>query len=292
MGCDSMKILTIPNNKFQKITTDGVILGIQDLSVNMPFYISIDDLKDYMKLKEEGKQIFIMLNKNMHNKDLEQLKKIMLELEQYSIDGVFYYDVSVVSLKKELQVSYPLIWSQEHLTTNAGTCNFWASHGVKGAYLSSEITLDEIKEIRKSTNVSLFVNIFGYLPMFDSKRHLVKNYLECFGLEENGNLYYLEKEGNKYPIVDDHNGTTVYSAHILNVIKEVLELEQIGIEYAVLNSFLIEENTFNQVTNLLQNLTEENKEETEKTVNELCKQNVDKGFLYTETVYKIKGENI
>lgn len=292
MGCDSMKILTIPNNKFQKITTDGVILGIQDLSVNMPFYISIDDLKDYMKLKEEGKQIFIMLNKNMHNKDLEQLKKIMLELEQYSIDGVFYYDVSVVSLKKELQVSYPLIWSQEHLTTNAGTCNFWASHGVKGAYLSNEITLDEIKEIRKSTNVSLFVNIFGYLPMFDSKRHLVKNYLECFGLKENGNLYYLEKEGNKYPIVDDHNGTTVYSAHILNAIKEVLELEQIGIEYAVLNSFLIEENTFNQVTNLLQNLTEENKEETEKTVNELCKQNVDKGFLYTETVYKIKGENI
>lgn len=292
MGCDSMKILTIPSNKSQKIVTDGVILGIQDLSVNIPFYILIEDLKNYMKLKEEGKQIFIMLNKNMHNKDLEKLKKIMLELEQYSIDGVFYYDVSVVSLKKELQVSYPLIWSQEHLTTNASTCNFWASHGVKGAYLSSEITLDEIKEIRKSTNVSLFVNIFGYLPMFDSKRHLVKNYLECFGLKENGNLYYLEKEGNKYPIVDDHNGTTVYSAHILNAIKEVLELKQIGIEYAVLNSFLIEENTFNQVTNLLQNLTEENKEETEKTVNELCKQNVDKGFLYTETVYKIKGENI
>ncbi len=287
-----MKILTIPSNKSQKIVTDGVILGIQDLSVNIPFYILIEDLKNYMKLKEEGKQIFIMLNKNMHNKDLEKLKKIMLELEQYSIDGVFYYDVSVVSLKKELQVSYPLIWSQEHLTTNASTCNFWASHGVKGAYLSSEITLDEIKEIRKSTNVSLFVNIFGYLPMFDSKRHLVKNYLECFGLKENGNLYYLEKEGNKYPIVDDHNGTTVYSAHILNAIKEVLELKQIGIEYAVLNSFLIEENTFNQVTNLLQNLTEENKEETEKTVNELCKQNVDKGFLYTETVYKIKGENI
>lgn len=285
-----MKILTIPSTKSEEILTDGVILGIQDLSVNLPFYIQVDDLNQYKNLKKEGKKIFIMLNKNMHNKDLEQLRKVMIELEQYSIDGVFYYDISVVNLKKELRVSYPIIWSQEHMTTNAGTCNFWASHGVEGAYLSSEITLEEIKKIRRNTDISLFVNIFGYLPMFDSKRHLVKNYLECFQLEKNGDLYYLEKEGNTYPIVDDKNGTTVYSAHILNAIKEVLELKNMGIEYAVLNSFLIEESVFNQVINLLQNLTEENKEQVENDVNELCKQNVDKGFLYTETIYKIKGE--
>lgn len=290
MGCESMKILTIPSTKSEEILTDGVILGIQDLSVNLPFYIQVDDLNQYKNLKKEGKKIFIMLNKNMHNKDLEQLRKVMIELEQYSIDGVFYYDISVVNLKKELRVSYPIIWSQEHMTTNAGTCNFWASHGVEGAYLSSEITLEEIKKIRRNTDISLFVNIFGYLPMFDSKRHLVKNYLECFQLEKNGDLYYLEKEGNTYPIVDDKNGTTVYSAHILNAIKEVLELKNMGIEYAVLNSFLIEESVFNQVINLLQNLTEENKEQVENDVNELCKQNVDKGFLYTETIYKIKGE--
>ncbi len=290
MGCDSMKILTIPSKKSEKILTDGVILGIQNLSVNMPFYISIEDLNEYKKLKEEGKKVFIMLNKNMHNKDLESLKKTMLELEKYPIDGVFYYDISIVRLKKELQITYPLIWSQEHLTTNAGTCNFWASHGVKGTYLSSEITLEEIKEIRKNTDVSLFVNVFGYLPMFDSKRHLVKNYLECFGLEENGNLYYLEKEGKTYPIIDDNNGTVVYSAHILNAITEILELERMGIEYAILNSFLIEENVFCQIVSLLQNLTEGNKEQVESSVNELCRQNVDKGFLYTETIYKIKGE--
>lgn len=286
-----METLTIPNQKSQKIITDGVILGIRYLSVNLPFSISVEELKDYRKLKQEGKKIFIMLNKNMHNKDLEPLKKVMIELEQYPIDGVFYYDISVVNLKKELGLSYPLIWSQEHLTTNAETCNFWASHGIKGAYLSSEITLEEIKEIRKNTKLSLFVNVFGYLPMFDSKRHLVKNYVNYFHLEEKGNLYYLEKEGKKYPIVDDENGTTVYSAHILNAIKETLELEKIGIQYVILNSFLIEENIFHKIVSLLKNLTEENKKEIENTVNQLCLQNVDKGFLYTETVYKIKGEN-
>ncbi len=287
-----MDLLTIPSKKEQNITSDGVILGIKSLSVNLPFYIELEDLQDYMDLKKRGKKIFIMLNKNMHNKDLEKLKKTMLELEQYSIDGVFYYDISVVNLKEKLQISYPLIWSQEHLTTNAGTCNFWAQHGIEGVYLSSEITLNEIEEIRKNTNVSLFVNIFGYLPMFDSKRHLVKNYLKCFRLTENGNLYYLKKEGNEYPIVDDENGTTVYSAHILNAAKEVLKLQQIGTEYVVLNSFLIEEEAFHQIVHLLQNLTEENQEQIENTINKLCRQNVDKGFLYKETIYKIKGENV
>ena len=37
--------------------------------------------------------------------------------------------------------------------------------------------LDNILEIRKNTQVKLMVNIFGYLPMFVSKRHIVKNYL-------------------------------------------------------------------------------------------------------------------
>lgn len=51
-----MEILTIPNKKSQQIMTDGIILGIQELSVNMPFYISIEDLNEYRKLKEEGKK--------------------------------------------------------------------------------------------------------------------------------------------------------------------------------------------------------------------------------------------
>ena len=38
--------------------------------------------------------------------------------------------------------------------------------------------------------------------MFVSKRHLVKNYLECFNLKDDSDLHYLEKEGKKYPILD------------------------------------------------------------------------------------------
>lgn len=286
MGSEYMEILSIPSWK-GIIQTDGIILGIKGLSVNLPFYIEVEELEEFCKQK---KKIFIMLNKNMHNKDLEKLKNVMLQLEKFPISGVFYYDISIVNLKQKLHVTYPLIWSQEHLTTNASTCNFWASFGVSGAYLSSEITLEEISEIRKNTKIALFVNVFGHIPMFDSKRHLVKNYLNYFKLKESGDLYYIEKEGKKYPIVDDENGTTVYSTHILNAISEILYFRNIDIDYVILNSFGLENETFQKIEKIVMNLTEENKEESEKNVNTLCQENVDKGFLYTETVYKIKGE--
>lgn len=285
-----MDKLMIPSSKKMILEclefVDGMILGIQNLSVNLPFYIELEDLK---KIKTD-KKIFIMLNKNMHNKDLEPLKNALLELENYGIAGVFYYDASVVELKNKLNLSYPLIWSQEHLTTNAMTCNFWKNYQVSGAYLSSEITLEEIKEIRKNTEISLFINVFGYLPMFDSKRHLVKNYLEYFQFQHEGELYFLEKEGNRYPIIDDEQGTTVYSSYILNAIEEIPLFEKIGIDYVVFNSFLIDSNHFKSILEKIKTMTLNNQKEVIKNVNLLCKYNVDKGFLYKETVYKVKGE--
>lgn len=269
---------------------DGIILGIHGLSVNVPLTVSLEEMKILLEIKKQGKKIFVMLNKNMHNQDLEDLKKALQTLEHYQIDGIFYYDISVVQLKETLGISTPLIWSQEHLTTNAGTCNFWKNFGCTGAYLSNEITLEEIKEIRENTTMELFLNIFGFLPMFDSKRHLVKNYLNCFSLPIKGDCYYIEKEGKIYPIIDDELGTTVYSCYILNALPEYLQFQKIGIDYVILNSFHIDNKVFQKIVQRLQNLTEENKDSIFEQVNELLEAPIDKGFLYKETVYKIKGE--
>lgn len=269
--------------------SDGIILGVKNLSVNLPFYIDVEELEPYKNIKNQGKYLFIMLNKNMHNDDLEYLKKVMIVLSKYSIDGVFFYDIGVFHLKETLNLSYPFIWSQEHLTTNAETCNYWFSHGVTGVYLSNEITKQEIYDIRIGTDAQLFLNIFGYLPMFCSKRHLVKNYLKHFKLSSNGDFYYMEKENKKYPIIDDDNGTTVYSSHILNAVSEYFDFVNMDIEYVIFNSFHILPSTFYQILDLFSNMTEENKVKQVRLISELCQGNDDRGFLYKETVYKIKG---
>ena len=61
----------------------------------------------------------------------DYLKAVLLELNNYDITGVMYYDISIVNLKEKLNLKYDLVWSQEHLTTNYFTCNYWYSKSIK-----------------------------------------------------------------------------------------------------------------------------------------------------------------
>lgn len=267
---------------------DSYLFGIKGYSTNMPIYYSLAELKPIITtLTNAGKEVFISLNKNMHANDLNGLRTLLGELDTLSIAGIFYYDVALVTLKKEGVYHLPIIWNQEHLTTNYNTCLFWQEQGVDMVSLSSEITLDEIKNIREHIDMPLIVPIFGYLPMFVSRRHLVQNYLEKFAMSSSHHLHYIKKEGYTYPIVDDETGTEVYSHHILNGVSESLTLEEIGIDYLLFNSFQIPNEQMLEVLKCYQQVTNENKEEVEGKLASLIP-NLDKGFFYKETIFKVK----
>ena len=123
---------------------DAFLFGVEDFSVNFPFYLTKKDItKVVTEIKGSGKEVFISLNKNFHHDELDSLKSLLTELNELNLDGIFYYDVALVNLKKEGYFSIPLVWNQEHLTTNYDTCNFWQNQGVEMVSLSSEITLED-----------------------------------------------------------------------------------------------------------------------------------------------------
>lgn len=272
-----MKTLIIPNSLEQikkcENYIDGVVVGLKGLSVNVNLYLTIEEI-NALKI---DKEVFVAINKNIHNKDLDVLTNALKNLK--NIKGILYYDAAVVRLYNQIKPNYDLVWSQEHLATSAVTCNYWYQNNVNYAYLSAEITLDEILEISESTSMKLMVPIFGYLPMFVSKRHLVKNYLEYFKLKDDSELNFLEKEGKIYPIIDSEV-TMVYSANILNGISALEPLEN-KIEYVVLNAFNIDDEKFLKVCEIYKN--RKNLEEIETMFS-----NLDTGFLYKETIYKVK----
>ena len=280
------KIITIPFslNEIEKTKklVDGFIIGIKDMSVNINYCIDINELALLNTIND--KDIFISLNKNMHNKDLKKVKEILLKLNSYNIKGVLYYDVGVLNIYNSLDLNYDLVWSQEHLTTNYNTINYWNSFGVNYAYISSDITEEEIIEITKNSKAKLMVNLFGYLPMFVSKRHIVKNYLEYFNLSDNSKINYMEKENKIYPIIDSNIGTQVYSNNILNGIKTKLNID---VDYVVLNSFDIELDKFISVIDYFKNVNRDNVEEYNNKMNNMFV-NVDYGFLNTKTIYRVK----
>ena len=272
-----MKKLIIPKTieEIKNLETyyDGIIIGVKDLSINVNLYLTVDEINNL----NIDKEIFVALNKNMHNNDLEALEATMKSLK--NINGILYYDAAVVAIYNEINPIYDLVWSQEHMTTSSVTCNYWEEKGAKSVYLSGDITLEEILNIRNSTDMKLIVPIFGYLPMFVSKRHLVKNYLECFNIKDNSKIYYLEKNDQKYPILDN-DLTSVYSANILSSIDAFKTLEENNIDYVTFNSFNINDSDFKEVLKIYSG-------KSSKKVEEIFS-NLDTGFLYKETYYRVK----
>lgn len=275
-----MKTLVLPSNleTINKLNCDGVIIGIKDLSINMPCYFEVEDLEKI------NKEVFVCLNKNIHNSELDLLEKTLLKLKDYKIKGIIFYDIAVVNLVKRLNLDFDLVWSQEHMTNNYYTVNFWKSNNVKYTWVSNDITLREMQEIKENTDSKLMVTLFGYLPMMASRRHLVKNYLRTFNLKDESKINYIEKEGNIYPLIDDKFGTICYTSFILNGLKEKLLLNY---DYIVLNSFLIEDDKFIQVLDIFNKVNKENVDELEVEINNMFP-NTKKGFFYEETVYKVK----
>lgn len=276
------KILLVPNNieELKLTNVDGFIIPIKNLSVNYNYYIDIKDLDSVLKTLN-NKDIFISLNKNMHNKDLPKLKETLLLLENYNIKGIIYYDISIVNYKKELNLKNDLVWNQEHLVNNYSTINYWYDEGASYSYLSSEITASEIKEIKENTKAKLMANIFGYVPIFTSKRHLISNYLETFNKRSDSKIFYMYKEGSRYPLKEEEV-TTTYSSYILNGIKEYYNLD---LDYYVINSFLID--NIEKVLDIFANLTKNNLGKSYQKLNELV-ENTSEGFLHKETIYKVK----
>ena len=280
------KKIVIPSSKKQiKILmnyVDGFLIGLKDMSINLPTYFSLYEIKEIGELlHDNNKELFVSLNKNMHNYDLKYLKEVLLEFEKYDITGILYYDISIVNLKQELNLKKDLVFSEEHAVTNFTTINYWNNMGANYAFLSNEITLHEIIDIHKNSNSKLLVQVFGYIPIFVSERKLISNYKKHFDLQDDSDKYYIEKEGKKYRLLEDKYTTQVYSDYILEAIDEIKKLEKENIEYLVFNSFDIDDNVFDYVVKSYNHIES-------KDLKKLL-ENADKGFLYKETIYKVKN---
>lgn len=269
------KIITLPRKYNDSIydKIDGVILGVKNLSIGFNEYETSSSLELKIDLLlKKGIEVFISLNKNMYNSDLKYLKEILNIISTKKISGILYYDIGVYNLAKDLDI--PLYWNQEHLTTNYMTCNFWKKRGVCGAVISSDITIDEILDIKQKTNMKLIVQIYGYTKMAASSRKLITNYLEYIGSNDNSSSYeiYEKVSDKKYPIIEDENGTLTLSDKCINGIRYIDILEKNNIDYILFDSINCDD-----IEDILDKFNNKNNFD-----------DIEEYFLSKKTIFKVK----
>ena len=277
-----MKILGVirDNNylEYLKYGLDGIIFPLENFSVDYFKYYSISDIENYKK--NTDKLVFVVINKMIFNSDLDNLLEILKKLETLKVYGVFFYDLAILNLVKENKLSLNLIFNQTHMVTNSDTINLYYDLGVKGSYLSNEITKDEILNIRHNTKSDLFVLLLGNPVIAMSRRNLLTSYFANKNKSKSAIITIKEpKSGQEFLVKEDNNGTTFFYNKRLNLSNIYKELVDCGLNYGIVEQGNY---SYNEYKDLIAAFVNFNKDK----IDELAGHN--RGFLYRETIYKVK----
>ena len=235
-----MKLLVEPMNKENLIfNCDGLILAIKDYAVESNTYFTLDEIKNISD--SFSGEIFVKLNKNLMNDDIPFVKDILVQLDKMNITGVFFYDLAVLELKRELNLNIDLVWNQTHIVNNYKTCNYYYSKGVKYALLGKEITLDEILEIIDLSDITSMVEVVSKPSVAFSKRKLVSNYYKDMGIDGSKEIIVNEKVSNlNFDIKEDSNGTVFFLDLITNGTGIIRDLYDNGCSYIIMREYGID----------------------------------------------------
>jgi len=172
-------LVVVPNKKesINSILTKevkGIIIGVKDLSI-YPLELPIEEI---IELSENtDKEITIALNKMIHNKDLELVKTVLNKIKDSKIAKILFYDLGILNLAKEMNIDKELILSQEHLNASINSNNFYYKEGITNTYITSDITYEEVLDIKNNTKMNVYYTVYGYLPVFYSRRLLLNTTL-------------------------------------------------------------------------------------------------------------------
>lgn len=221
---------------------DAVYLGGEEFGLRAyADNFTFDDLKLGVEFAHEReKKVYITMNIFPHNEDLKGLPDYIKEVQNVGVDAIILSDPGILSMVKEAAPDMEIHLSTQANNTNYMSARFWHGQGVKRVILARELSLDEIREIRKNTPDSLELEVFvhGAMCISYSGRCLLSNYMA--GRDSNRGLcahpcrwkYYLMEEkrpGEYYPVYENERGTFIFNSRDLCMIEHIPELIEAGV---------------------------------------------------------------
>lgn len=273
---------------YHSVGVDTFILGLENYCINYPS-VSLENIKEL----SSKYQLFVSINKNIFNSEIDDLKDKLMELSKLPILGILFYDLGILNLVKENDIPINLVWHQTHMVTNYNTCNYYYNKGVKYGFLANEITLEEILEIKKKTDMKLMVEVFGYPIMSHSRRKLLSNYFTAIDKEKETRVYSLTDKENKYLLKETKDGASILYGKLINGTKPLFDLIKNNIDYCVLDMQEVSQDLGKKVLEkylyILNHYTDISEDKKENIIEEMNAFIGDStNFFYKKTIYKVK----
>ena len=204
---------------------------------------TLEELKEaLLYAHSRGKKIYLTLNtlpRENEYPELERFIKILSEMDD-KIDAAIVADAGVFALIKRVFPSLEI-----HISTQAGIvssadCLFWYNLGAKRAVLARELSLEEIKEIKKNIpeDMELEVFVHGSMCISFSGRCLLSNNLVSRDANRgmcaqpcrwNYTIREEKRQDTAFPIEEEKEGTYIMSSKDMCMVEYMSDLIRAGI---------------------------------------------------------------
>jgi U32 family peptidase len=126
--------------------------------------LSLDEAAEAMKyLHQRGVKGFVTLNTLAFSDELPEVVSVVRAITRMGVDAVLVQDIGVARLIRALSPDLPLHASTQMTLTSAEGIAVAAELGIERVVLARELSLDEIRSIRKHTDIELEVFVHGAL---------------------------------------------------------------------------------------------------------------------------------
>lgn len=240
--------LLAPAGNFEKFLTalhfgaDAVYLagnrfGLRAFAGNF----SDEEMKEAVKIAHSfGKKVYITLNIIAKDEDFDGLKEYLEFLQDIKVDAVIVADIGVMEFVRKYAPKIDIHISTQANIINSYTAKFFADLGVKRLILARELSLEQIKNLRKNLPKEVEIEVFvhGAMCMAYSGRCLLSNYLT--GRDSNHGecvqacrwKYYVREvsRDDELEVQEDEKGSYIFNSKDLNMLSHLQELKDAGVD--------------------------------------------------------------
>ena len=203
---------------------------------------SRSDMEEGIKFAHEhGVKVYVTANILAHNDDLPGVREYFEELKEMKPDALIIADPAIFDIAGEICPEIERHISTQANNTNYGTYNFWWRLGAKRVVSARELSLEEIKEIRRNIPEEMEIESFvhGAMCISYSGRCLLSNFFT--GRDANHGActhpcrwkYSVMEEtrpGEYMPVYGNERGTFIFNSKDLCMIEHIPELIDAGID--------------------------------------------------------------
>ncbi len=188
-----------------------------------------------------GAKVYVTANIFAHNEDFNGMADYFRTIYEIGADAVLVSDPGVYMTLKEAAPDMELHISTQANNTNYKTAEFWNKLGAKRIVGARELSMKEIKEIKRHMPQGMEMETFvhGAMCISYSGRCLLSNYLS--GRDANKGAcshpcrwkYYLTEEtrpGEYMPIEENERGTYIFNSKDLCMLGYIPELLDAGVD--------------------------------------------------------------